>query len=143
MTSPTTSNAQAKTGPVAKAFTIIILAVLFAAVIAFFVLPRPYDAIGTVVIYAGLVVGIATKLRTCLRLGQGSQYLSKLHGIAFWVVVGVFGVVPQLQALFTSQVRDYIGLGTKLCLCLALLYALELVVPLLERATAGSGLLVL
>jgi hypothetical protein len=140
MASTTTSSAEAKTSFVFKVFTIVIFAVMIAAAIAVFLLPRPYDAIGHVVMYVVLAAGIAVKLRTCLRLAQGSEYLSKLHGLGWWIVAGVLAVLPHLRDLFRTQDRvDYIRLATNLFLYLALLSALELVESLLKRTTAGSG----
>jgi hypothetical protein len=110
-----------------------------AVVIGFDDLPQPYYAIVQVVIYAGLVADIVRKLRTCLRLAKGSEYSSKLHGVVFWFVCGVFAVVVHLGDLFKTADRDYIRLATSLALYLALLDALELVELLLKRAIVGSS----
>jgi hypothetical protein len=112
---------------------------MIASVIGISFLPQPFYAIGQVVIYASLVAGIAAKLRNCLRLTQGSEYLSKIHGIVLWVVLGVFPVVGHLGDLFTTENRDYVTLAMNVSVYLALFYALELVEKLLKRATTETS----
>jgi hypothetical protein len=139
MSPSTTSNAQAETGLAFKAFTIVLFAIMIAAGIGIFFLPRPYDAIGQAVIYAVLAAGIAVKLRNCLRLAQGTEYHSKLHGLGLWIVASLLILVPHLRDLFRTEGRvDYIRLATNLFAYLALLSALELIESLLKRATAGG-----
>jgi hypothetical protein len=137
MASPPSGSPQPKARDVVLGLAILV--VLIAVVIGIDHLPQPYYAIGHVVIYAGLVAVIVGKLRTCLRLAKGSEYSSKLHGVVFWVVLGVFAVVAHLGDLFKTADRDYIRLATSLALYLALLYALELVELLLKRAIVGSS----
>jgi uncharacterized membrane protein HdeD (DUF308 family) len=129
---------QPKPGPVAVMIGIVIVIMLIAAVVGISFLSQPYFAIGQVVIYAGLVAVIAGKLRTCLRLAQGSEYHQKVKVVVFWVVLGVFSVVVHLGDLFESENRDYITLATNVAVYLALLYALELVDLLLKRAIPGT-----
>jgi hypothetical protein len=138
MSSSTTHLTQEHTGPVAKALVVVVIAVLFASLIAFFLLPRPYDAIGIVVIYLGLLACIVAKLSTCIRLSHGSPYLLKLNGVSFWMVIGVLALLPYARDIFTTGVRDYLRLGTGLCFLLALLYSLELVETLLVRTSRSS-----
>jgi len=137
MASPQSASPQPKARDVVLGLAIII--VLIAAVIGSDYLPQPYCAIVPVVICAALVVGIASKLRTCLRLAKGSEYSSKVHRVVFWVVLAVFEVVPNLGNLFKTEDWDYIAFATPIAVYLALLYALELVEELLKRGTAGSS----
>lgn len=118
---------------------LIVVVVLIAAVIGISFLPQPYYAIGQVVIYAGLVAAIAGKLRTCLRLSKGTDDYQKVNVVVVWVVLGVVSVVAHLADLFKTADRDYITLATNFAVYLALLYALELVSQLLERANVASA----
>jgi energy-coupling factor transporter transmembrane protein EcfT len=122
----------------------MILAYLFVGLIvvtaiAIFFLPNPYYAIGMLVIYASTVVAIGVKLRTCLSLAQGSEFLSPVHAIVTWFVFGVFCVVAHLVDLFRSENRDYIMLATNLGSYLALQFALGLVEQLLKRRTTAES----
>jgi hypothetical protein len=137
MASPQSDSPQPKARDLVLGLAIFV--VLIAVVIGFDQLPQPYYAIGQVVIYAGLVAGIVGKLRTCLRLTKGSEYSSKLHGLIFWVVMGVLPLVAHLGDLFKTRDWVYIRLATILALYFALLYTLDLVELLLKRAIVGSS----
>jgi hypothetical protein len=137
MASPPSGSPQPKARDVVSGLAILV--VLIAVVFGIDQLPQPYYAIGQLVIYASLVAAIVGKLRTCLRLAKGSEYSSKLHGVVFWVVLGVFAVVADLGDLFGTENRDYINLATNLALYFALLSALELLERLLKRAIVGNS----
>lgn len=141
MASSTCSNSQPKPRPVAIGSAILIFVVLSAVVIGIPFLPQPCYAIGQVLIYAGLVALVAGQLRTCLRLGQGTEYLSKVHYIVLLVVLGVLGVltvVADLGRLLSTEDRDFITLPMNVWVYLALLFALRLVEQLLKQGTAHA-----
>jgi hypothetical protein len=102
-------------------------------------LPQPYHAISEVVVYAGLVTLVASKLRACLRLARGSESEPLLSTVIFWVVLGVFAVIVRLGNLFSTQDRDYIRLARNGSVYLALLSALNVVERLLKRSGDEAG----
>ena len=137
MASSSSGGGQAKPGNVVLGLTILV--VLIAVVIGISFLSNPYYAIAELVIYGGLVAVVAAQLRTCLRLAKGSEYSSKLHGVALWVVLAVFLVVARLGDVLRTENRDYIILATSGGAYLALLYSLKLVEQLLKRGVGHSN----
>jgi hypothetical protein len=135
MTSLSSSDGQPKSRNVVLG--LIILLILIAAVIGISFLSNPCYALAEVVSYAGLMAVVAAQLRTCLRLARGSEYSSKLHLVAFWVVVAVFLVVARLGDLMGTENRDYIRLATSGAAYLALLFSLKLAEQLLRWGAAG------
>jgi hypothetical protein len=120
-------------------FGLTILILVIAAVIGISFLSNPYYAIAELVIYGGLVGVVAAQLRTCLRLAKGSEYSSKLHVVAFWIVLAVFLVVARLGDVLGTENRDYIMLATSGGTYLALLFSLKLVEQLLKRGVGHSN----
>jgi hypothetical protein len=122
-----------------------VLVVLIAVVIALASLPQPYDAIGEVVAYAGLVTAVASKLRACLRLARGSESEPLLRVVRFWVVIAVFPVIVRLLNLFSKPDRDYIRMADYIRLAMngsvymALLSAMDVIERLLKRSGDGAS----
>jgi len=138
MDSLNSGSAQRKTGSVVIGLTILLG--LIAAVVGLSCLPNPWYAVGEVAIYAVLVAVVAGKLRSCLRIAQGTEYSSALRGTVFWVVLGVFSVIAHLGDLFRTENRDYIRMATSGAVYLALLSSLNSVEQLLKRVAVGSSL---
>jgi hypothetical protein len=93
---PTSEKPEADQVLLGLVILLVLLAIVIAGVIGIRHLGNPYYAIFSAVVYLGLVVSLAVRLRRCLRLSKGLEYSPSLRAVTVWVVFSVFGVVVHL-----------------------------------------------
>ena len=92
-------------------------------------------AIFQVAVYFLMVILIASRLYTCLKLARGAGRLAPVQLTAVWFVFGVIAVASRYEELIGSQNIDYINLVTNVAMLLALFNSLQVVESLMRAAT--------